>query len=79
MKNISISQRLNKTKKTAVKLEIINEWLASWHKEQTALIRLAEDGKHNAFDALIALTNKKIKALINILPKLIEANNNDRI
>ncbi len=83
-KNLSISQRLRKSKSDPVKLIVAQDWATTWKKEQKYLISALERAvKLDDYDALCittgklkAVTNKKFAGLPRVIA-LISAANHD--
>lgn len=76
----SIGQRLNRAKSPDVRLEVAQDWAASWSREQHALIAQLEQAlQANDYDTLCAVTGqlkavtgKRFNALSNVLGKVAE-------
>lgn len=74
----SIAQRLKKTKKMSVKLEIITDWATGWENDQMQLIKQLEAAiKSKDFDTLCiatgqlkAVTQKRFEGFASIIEDL---------
>lgn len=81
-KRRSIGERLNRAKSPEVKQEVARDWASDWDREQKSLIAQLEQAvKNDDYDKMCivtgqlkAVTEKRFKALPNVIAKISGAN-----